>query len=220
MKETELAAAVVAYLRELDYDVHQEVGGPGPRADIVAVRGPLLYVIETKMSLTLALLAQAHQWLSNANRVSVAIPSLRRYGNRPERAIAMRILREWGVGLLEVHAGYNETKVAELMAPQLRRHTPDQDWLRERLCDGTRTYAAAGNAENKFWSPFKSTVAEIHRVLRETPGLTTRELVGHIRHHYDRDSTARSCLPRWLRYGKIPGVRGEGERPMRWYLAA
>jgi hypothetical protein len=221
MKETELAAAVVAYLRDLGWDVHQEVGGPGPRADIVAVKGPLLYVIETKMTLGLSVLGQARNWLGYANRVSVATPQPSRYRNRTERYTARAVLQDWGIGLLEVSCRYSgETEVREELAPKLWRQTPTKCWLRDRLCDETRTYAAAGNNEGKFWSPFKATIAEIHRALKETPGLTTRQLVDRIKHHYHNDSLARSALPAWLRYGKIPGVRGGDEHPMRWYLAA
>lgn len=233
VKETELAAAVVAYLRDLGWDVHQEVGfAYGPRADIVAVRGPVLLVVEAKTTFGLSVIAQADHWLGHANLVSVAVP--RSWRNGGTQGVAANICREWGIGVLEVlgGAGHNDQgqfadgayvaadwRVEELVVPRLQRRTTGSGiTLRAKLCAETRTYAEAGNNEGKFWSPFKATVAEIHRVLKERPGLTTRELVGAIKHHYASASTARSCLPRWLSYKKIPGVRGEGERPMRWYL--
>lgn len=235
MRETELAAAVVAYLRDLEWDVHQEVGhNYGPRADIVAVRGPLLWVIEAKTSFSLSVIAQAEHWRGHANLVSVAVP--RHGGDRPSRDIASQICTTWGIGVLEVAGGVGhrdqggyqsgqyvaaDWRVYEAYAPTLQRVTTESGrWLRTKLCDQTRTYAAAGNNEGKFWSPFKATIAEIHRALKETPGLTTKELVKAIRHHYASDSSARGCLPRWLSYGKIPGVRVEGQSPLRWYLAA
>ena len=222
-KETELAAAVVAYLRDLGWDVHQEVGFQyGPRADIVAVRGPLLLVAEAKTAFGLSVIAQADHWIGHANLVYVAVPrGWRTHG------LAASICRDRGIGVLEVmggaghgdQGGYADWRVQELVAPRLQRSvTSSGHTLRSKLCAETRTYAEAGNNEGKFWSPFKATVAEIHRALKERPGLTTRELVDAIKHHYHAASTARSCLPQWLRYKKIPGVRGEGDRPMRWYL--
>lgn len=219
MKETDLAAIVVAHLRDLEWDVHQEVGGAyGARADIVAVRGPLLYVVETKTTLGLAVIEQAQGWLHQANYISVAVPSGRKYSG--ERACAERILRDWGIGLLTVSTVY-ETRVVEEIAPRLCRRIPAErtSRLRGMLCDATRTYAQAGNNEGKFWSAFKATVDEVQRAVKAKPGLTTKELIGSIQHHYSSDSTARSVLLKWLRWGKIPGVRGEGDRPIKWYAA-
>lgn len=223
MKETDLAAAVVTYLRDLDWDVHQEVGGAyGSRADIVAVRGALLYVVEVKTTLGLAVLGQAYEWLHQANYVSVAVPWGRRQS--PDRLCARRILDAWGVGLLLVslNGGYDgatTTHVEQDTPPRLCRRVPFErtSRLRGMLCEGTRTYAAAGNAEGKFWSAFKQTCDEVRRAVEQAPGLTTKEVVTAIQHHYSSDATARGALLKWLWLGKIPGVRGEGERPVRWY---
>lgn len=221
MKKEDLAAAVVAHLRDLHWDVHQEVGGPyGARADIVAVQGSLLYVVETKTTLGLAVIGQALHWLARAHYVSVAVPWNRRVG--PERHCAERILREWGIGLMTVTLSeYEGSRVREEVSPRLWRRIPLDGTarLRAMLNDGTRTYAKAGNADGKFWSPFKETVRQVQQTVHQAPGITTRELVGSIRHHYSTDRTARSTLLRWLWLGKIPGVRGEGERPVRWFPA-
>lgn len=226
MKETDLAAAIVRYLTDLDWDVHQEVGEAyGPRADIVALRGSLIYVIESKVTLGLSVIAQARHWLDRAHYVSVAVPMRRSANTRDERYVAERILKEWGIGCLEASVSTYEwetTRVEEVVAPRLhRRIAMDRATrLKEHLNDGTRTFAAAGNAEGKFWSPFKQTVAEIHRALRDAGcDLTTRELVDRIKHHYHCDATARNVLPRWLDQGKIPGVEAvTTTRPLRWHL--
>jgi hypothetical protein len=220
VKEIDLAAAVVRHLQDLHWDVHQEVGGPyGARADIVAVQGPLLYVVETKTTLGLAVIGQAYHWLARAHYVSVAVPWGRRVS--PDRQCAERILGEWGIGLLIVSLSelYDGSRVHEEVAPRLWRRIPRDgtDRLREFLNDGTRTYAQAGNAEGKFWSPFKETVRQVQQAVHHRPGITTRELIDSIRHHYSTDRTARSVLLRWLWLGKIPGVRGVGERPVRWF---
>ena len=221
VKETDVAAAVVAYLRDLDWDVHQEVGGAyGARADIVAVRGPLLYVVEVKTTLGLAVIGQAYEWLHQANYVSVAVPTGRR--SSPERVIADHILRDYGIGSLKVHLSMydgDRSYAEQDIAPRLMRRIPAErtSRLRGMLCEGTRTFAAAGNAEGKFWSAFKATCDEVRRAVEKSPGLTTKELIGAIQHHYSSDATARSALLKWLWLKKIPGVSGEGERRVRWY---
>lgn len=218
--ETDVAAVVVAYLRDLGWDVHQEVGGAyGPRADIVAVRGPLLYVVEVKTTLGLALIEQGQSWLHRAHLVSIAAPHPHR-GRGP--SVAHQICGEWGIGVLDVLTDYGESAVRERVAPRLIRRIPvDRSrTLRRLLTEETRTYASAGNAAGKFWSPFKDTCQQAVRAVAAHPGLTTKELVAALpKHHYSSDSVARNTLPRWLRLGKIPGLRGEGERPIRWYLA-
>jgi hypothetical protein len=230
VKETDLAAAVVAYLRDLEWDVHQEVGGSyGPRADIAALRGRQLYIVETKLALGLAVIAQARHWMNRTHYVSVAVPMLRSSNTRDERHVAHQVLEQWGIGLLEVRGMGYETgslkdwQVEETLPPRLCRRIElgRLQRLRASLDDGTRTYAQAGNADGRFWSPFKATVAEIHRALRDARrDLTTKELIDQIKHHYRTDATARSTLPRWLAYGKIPGVTAVAGRPLRWHLVA
>lgn len=225
--ETALAGTVVRYLRDLGWDVHQEVSFGGPRADIVAVFGPQVWVVEAKMSLSLDLLGQALEWRGVAHRVSVAVPKYAKGAHRA-RWTAERILRDYGIGLLRVtppseYDKWVEARVDAVIEARLDRCPRPRDLasLRRSLCEDTRTYAAAGNAEGKFWSPFKATIRDIHRALGEHDGLTTRELVAVITHHYSSDSSARSTLPKWLMDGKIPGVRGEQvDRVTRWYLAS
>ncbi len=73
--EVELARPVVAWLGDLGWEVFQEVSAGGSVADIVARRGPVLWVVEVKRSLGLSLLGQAHAWKRRAHRVSVAVPA-------------------------------------------------------------------------------------------------------------------------------------------------
>lgn len=221
--ESTRAAVVVAHMRDLGWDVHQEVGwAGGPRADIVATRGALVAVVEVKMSLGLAVIAQAAYWQSWAHYCWVAAPAARRYGSTHERTMAERILREWGIGLYEVSVAmlqWEENRVRETIPPRLHRRIAYGQWdrLRAQLNDGTRTYAAAGNAEGKFWSPFRDTCERARKIVEDTPGLTTREVVSALgKHHYGSDSAARGALAKWLMAGRIPGVRGDG-RPLRWY---
>lgn len=221
MSETDIARPVVAWLRDKLWDVHQEVciGGGGPRADIVGVQGRLLYVVEVKATLGLAVIEQAMGWRDHAHYVAVAVPRPRRVATG--RRFAEQLCRERGIGVLHVGTHHEAVTVEE--QPRLSRSRLIPQFvaqLRGVLCEETRSYAAAGNAESRYWSPFRATCEEIRRALGRRGPLTTRELVETIRHHYSSDSSARSTLPKWLDAGKIPGVESDGGRPMRWRLAA
>jgi hypothetical protein len=234
--EIDIARPVVAYLTDLRWDVHQEVaiaGGGSSRADIVGTQGQLLYVVEVKASLSLALIEQAIHWLPYAHYVSVAIPKptrgWRRGVTRGAR-LAEQILRERGIGLLHVspdryaqYAGAAGQVTVELAPTIGRRRVILADRLRRVLSDETRTYAEAGNAENRYWTPFRRTCDEVRRAIQNCGPLTTKQLVERIRHHYASDATARSTLPKWLAAGKVAGVVAapiEQGKCARWQLAA
>lgn len=199
--EVELAAHVVAWLTGRGWTVHQEVemGRGGPRCDLVAVRGTLLWAIECKTGVGLAVLEQAHQWLSHAHRVSVAT-------RRTRNAFAARVLRDYGVGWLAVAPG---GRVRPVVAPAERRRISER--LARSLADEQRTFAPAGNARARFWSPWKATVAEVQAFAAAHPAAPFSDLLRGIRHHYRTAATARSCLRRHIDEGLVPGVRLERE---------
>ena len=199
MSEVELAAHVVAWLSGRGWSVHQEVemGRGGPRCDLVAVRGKLLWAIECKTGVGLAVLEQAHQWLPHAHRVSVAT-------RRTRSPFAARVLRDYGVGWLSVApAG----RVRPVVAPSERRRISER--LVRSLVDEQRTFAPAGNARARFWSPWKATVAEVQAFVAAHPAAPFADLVRGIHHHYRTAATARSCLRRHIEDGLVPGVRLE-----------
>lgn len=206
--EQDLAAPLVPWLQDMDWDVHQEVAiqTGGRRADIVAKRGQILWVIEVKRTAGLALLDQAYKWLGFAHYVSVAAPRFR-------SAAFECCCRDKGIGML----GLGLTEVSERLAPRLSRSVLHH-YLDSALCDETRTWAAAGNALSEYYSPFRRTVRRIYDVLEAAPGLTMKELVARVDHHYSSVTSARGALRHWIRVGKLPGIRGDGGRPERWYL--
>ena len=206
--EQSVAASLVPWLQDMDWDVHQEVAlhSGGRRADIVAKRGHILWVIEVKTRAGLALLDQAYRWLGFAHYVSVAAPRF------PSVAFE-RCCRENGIGMLGLAPG----EVSERLAPRLSRKVLHH-YLDSALCDETRTWAAAGNALSEYYSPFRRTVRLVYEALEAAPGLTMRELVARLDHHYASVASARGALRHWIGVGKIPRIRGDGGRPERWYL--
>lgn len=221
-KETQVAEPIVAWLEEMGWAVYQEVASSDGRADIVAVRERVRWVIEVKRSLSLALLAQAHAWKRRAHRVSIAYPRGRMDDTR---RLAHEYAAADGIGIIEVERQqWTPTQptvvVIEVAKPALRRTV-----LPVTLVEAQRTYAKAGNADGKFWSPFRETCERVRKTVDAHPGLTIREVVDAIDHHYASKQSARGALLGWAEAGKIDGVivrggaKDEGARrlyPSAW----
>lgn len=203
-KEEDLAAEVVADLEAQGWTVYQEVQC-GTRADIVATRGPLLWVIECKLSISLELLAQAHDWRGWAHFISIAVEAPKRRGRRRRGSRTAKFVRDTlkaaGIGYLRV----GENGVEEFLAPRLNRTISSQ--LRDRLSEEQRTFAKAGNGRNEFWSPYKQTCRRLAIHVRENAGCSLKEAIDSIQHHYASNSSAISSLRHWLAHGKVAGVR-------------
>ena len=212
--ETELAAAVVAWLEDLGWEVYQEVEAysGGPRADIIARRGPVIWAIEVKRSLSLTLLGQGHEWKQWAHRVSLAYPA----GKRSTAAPALRLARLDGLGLIEVYRPDGHLNIQERSRGEFRRRIARPP----RLTEAHKTYAKAGNAKGRRWSPFKATCESIRDAVTKDPGLTIAEVVERIEHHYASPKSARGSLLTWAREGKVEGVvaRGGSKAEGAWRL--
>jgi len=205
-REEDYAVPVVAWLRDLRWEVYQEVDGPAGIADIVATQGPLVWAIEVKKQFGVAVVGQAARWRGYANLVSVATGvSGRQYS--PDRCFLESVMRERGIGWLVVHVDGFEGPVREPVHPRLRRRTSKA--LKQALREEQKTFARAGSAHGGHFTPFKQTCARVLAYVSAHPGCSIKELLGGIETHYSRVSTARSCLARWILAGVVEGVRSE-----------
>ncbi|MFQ5915558.1 MAG: hypothetical protein ACE5JS_20500 [Nitrospinota bacterium] len=155
------------------------------------------------MTASLDVVAQANHWHHYAHYVSVALPPVPR---RKGRLVFEELLAWKGIGLLSV--GFDS--VSERVAPRLHRRIIEHR-LAAVLSEEHRIYAKAGNSLNRYWTPFKATCDEVLRVVRQRPGLTMKELLPRIRHHYCSVASARNALSVWIREGKIQGVEARLE---------
>jgi len=230
MKETDVAAKVIAYLKDLRYEVHQEVG-----ADIVALLDGRAWIIECKLSLGLSVLAQAYRWVRDrsAAYVSIATPVFR---HSDRKAVAEWYLRYHGIGWLTVVEGdpltsgwSGEYPVRELLPARVQRMRKQPHWrdgtpyfphdIRRCLSEHSKDYEIAGTPAPRAWTPFKETCERVRAALKEGPPLTVREIVDRVEHHYASPSGARSRLSHYLSHGVIEGVEPFGDgRPQRWQL--
>lgn len=206
--EADLAAVVVAWLQDSGATVFQEVECPGGVADIVARVGPELWIIETKLRLSLALLVQAMDRRRLAHRVYCAGPY-----TRTLRDFA-GLCREVGVGLLEVRVGTAEYPTDQRWNPDhasVKEAAPARRWnsrpvaLAASLRPEHQTHAAAGTNGGR-WTPFRDTCEQLRALVEREPGVSLRDAVASIRDHYSSKAAARSSLATWIAANKVPGV--------------
>ncbi|MCK9520744.1 MAG: hypothetical protein M0R74_17230 [Dehalococcoidia bacterium] len=202
--ETELGKQAVALLTGLGWDVYQEVEIRGQVADVVAVMGNLRWIVECKLSLSLAVMGQALEWLPIAHYVSVAIPCTKQR-NTKARTAAISFLRWKGIGLIELSKTRRSGLRSITVEPRLNRkaHT---DFI--KLNERQKTYADAGSP-NGHWTPFQETCDQVRRLVAQRPGIILKELIDKISHHYQSKSTARACISRYAKAGIIKGIRCE-----------
>jgi len=203
--EADLARPVVAWLQSLRWEVYQEVevGMGGKIADIVAVQGPLVWIIECKKSLSLAVLEQAHEWMGHAHYRAVAVPRTTR--KVAGRNLAKKFLRDLGIGLLKSSHGGVES-VSEVVKPKLNRRPVRLKTTLEHLHEAQKTWAEAGNSGGERWTPFKQTVENFKKFIEENPSCTMKEAIDNIDTHYSTPGEARASLFVWMRDGIIEGV--------------
>lgn len=210
MTEQEAAAKVVAYLEESGLDVYQEValGDRAQIADIVALRGKEVWIVEVKTSWSLDLLDQcyAHERMGRATRVFAAVPDSPAWEDRAW------LFRRAGFGAIRIQKddpedGWNHTKI-EVMAPRMTpRDRASVLRTMKLLEDGHKTHAQAGAPGAKGrWSPFRGTCEALLEAVQKAPGIGLSAAVKGIRHHYNTDSCARSSLATWVKEGKVPGL--------------
>lgn len=209
--EADLAAVVVAWLESLGADVYSEVEYKASIADIVAVRGAEVTVIETKTSWSLALIAQAMEWRRHAHRVYVAGPQSKTTWQ------VCPIAQELGIGMFEVRMGDPES-ADRWTQPHVHELVPSRRWnskpvaMRQRLRPEHKTAAPAGHAGGGRWTPYRDTCAQILAIVTSDPGISVRDCIARTKHHYAPPASARGAIAKWVIAGRVPGVRIEYER--------
>ena len=219
-KEADLAALVVQYLDEEGWEVYQEVEPRrwGSTADIVAVQGHIVWVIECKLSMSMDLLGQAMEWKGYAHRVSVAVPAPKNNRHNTKRDVFIhRVCLDYGIGWFEVEDNGYSHGVRERVRAGFNRRLVDSR-IKDSLTEKHKTYAKAGNAERRRWTPFMHTCDQVSSLVRQRPGITLKEIVDAVDHHYASDSGARSSLAHWIQNGKVKGVESRRDgRHLRFY---
>lgn len=217
LSEVEVARPVVAHFAALGETFPEVVcWQAGDRADLVVRRADnSLDVVEVKVSPNMKLVRQVRCWAASAHRVWAAYQAPRR-GAVSERWSER--FRAVGVGVIHVHGASVTVRVpAQERVPSGYM----ADKLAGALSPLHRDYAEAGNAESQYLTAFKVTCDNLRDAIKARPGLTMKEAVAAISHHYSSDKSARSSLLAWIRAGKVGGVEArpiEGSPALGLYL--
>ncbi len=202
--ERELAAAVVAWLRDLRWEVYQEVPVGCGVADIVAKQRAVTWLIETKLSMSIQLLKQLDDRVGHAHMTSAAVP----VGAR--RAVPYKVFKALGAGLITVWPG---GIVNERLRPQFFRRVAGVELHEEQ-----KTFCNAGSSSGGHWTPFRQTARNVQAYVSHNPGCSMSQLLAGIKHHYRKESVANSSIVAWIEDGVIKGVRVDrSQRPMKLY---
>lgn len=207
VREADLAGVVIAWLEALGADVYQEVElyRQGPRADIVARVRAEIWIVETKTSMSLALIEQAMERRRFAHRVYIAAPTYK------ARA-GLALCQELGIGVIGVSVGLGIESPSEYDEPQVTMRAESRRWnsrpvaLAEKLEPEHKTHARAGAPTGGHWSPFRRTIERLAQEVAAHPGILIKAAVAGIEHHYRSNAGARTSLAAWIREGKVPGV--------------
>jgi hypothetical protein len=199
IREVDIANKTIEYFKKKykDAELFQEVqiGERGSRiVDIVLKKEDILWAIEIKLNLSLALLDQGWRNLRYFNKSSIVfativntkIPSFKRPTNRA-RDFAYKIATDYGIGLFKIRIDRYELKDIisdpwQIQEPQLKRLPMFRDSV--YLCEEHKTFAKAGNSNSKRWTPFQRTKIKLIEYVKNNNGCKLKEVLQNIDHHY------------------------------------
>lgn len=217
--EADLGKIVVQYLRDLGWEVYQEVSwgqGGNKRADIVAVQDRVIWILELKKTFGFDVLAQAEEWIhwNCAHKVSVVTPEPKK-GRVKAYGFRKKMAEHIGAGWLQVRNGRwgQPDFVSTEATPRIQRRLRD-DHLGTFIREEHKTALEAGSQGGGYWTPFRGTALAVQETVRTCPGITLKELIEKVDHHYRSDAGARSSIRKWVSQGVIEGVefRKEGRK--------
>lgn len=225
MKETDLARKMIEYFNDYPFDIYQEVPLYGKYIDIVVRSDNIIHSIECKMGLGFEVIAQARYRKQFSHYTSICVPietkkrkrKRNRYGLNEYaqwyhttvtdgRHTAIDYLKYLGIGLY-LYNPINES-IHEELKPKLFRKALS-DHVIKNLFEQQKTYADAGSASAKRYTPFRNTVTNLERYVKEHPGVLFGEAIESIDTHYKALSTAKSALSKWIQNGVIKTIRIE-----------
>ncbi len=207
-RETDIAKPALELLREMNFDLYQEVPYGG-RADIVGVlAGRTVCVCEVKSALTFDVIAQAKGWRAHAQWVFVAVPGLMNRGSSDGRRLAFELCETLGIGVIEIQiqSGFARAKVT--LYPRLNRFAKPGKLLAE-LQPEHKTFAAAGSCNGRFWSRWRDSIRRLTEHVKANPGITMKDLLDTIPHHWSTNASAKGCIARQIHAGLIKELRLE-----------
>lgn len=198
--EAQLVEDVGRWLRADGWDCYFEVapwGSGASRADIVATRGPLLAIVECKLTLSIGLLEQCRFWNRFAHITWAAVPWC------SPSALQLDVCELVGCGLV-TFGRFSDSSGSVKRAPTLRRRV-DHARIRRHLGEAQ---AATKPGSVSFSTPFTATCTRLRALVRAQGGrIAVKEAIGQLEHHYTSPACARASLISRAEAGVVDGVR-------------
>lgn len=196
MKESDLFEPIKAWLELSGHEVFSEVSlngyGGSRRADIVAIHGKVVTVIELKTSLSLDLIEQAFGWKRHAHRIFVGVPKPKRCLNE----FACRLLRNEGIGILTVDMdidgadrfghwrddAWTGVECKSHNAPKINRRI--SDLLTKVLTDEYKNGPPGGHAGGGYVTNYKLTMQRVREFMKYRRWLRIEDILEQVETHY------------------------------------
>lgn len=203
MKETDVAAFVVKYLKEEGWEVYQEVQIPhkfqhGYRViDIVGIRNGRVLICETKTSFSESLIYQAIKWIGWADEVIIAAP------NKNKEHFS----KIWAqAGMLGVLGVDMETgAVEEIQYPKFGIcHFLTHDKWKTFLTEGHQL-DIAGSPSGKVLTPYKQMCKLVSEYVKEHDKCYLSALIPTFEHLYTKKGIP-AAVRRAVWRGDVPNV--------------
>jgi hypothetical protein len=193
-KETQLGPLVKAHLKELGFEVWEEIGN----IDIVGRIGNRLIGVELKLQCNWVVLEQAMRNRHWMHWSYVAVPSMPRHGGAAIRATYQYL----GVGLLEL----SSNRVNTVVPAAINRKAEPGRFLK-LLTPATIDKGVAGSRGNTGWTEWKMMVAKVTEYVQRHPGCKIKEVLKESGHfHYHSDSSFVQSFSTQVRKGIIKGI--------------
>lgn len=192
--ENELAKILTVWLRQDGWEVYEEIspyGNNGPRTDLVATRGRIIWVIECKRSFSLNVIEQASRWFDKAHFTSAAV-----WQPKSSVGIMSQVAAKFGFGLITVKINDSRSEPFEVYekgksAFNRRANTAK---IKAMLNYDTKASGLAGLGGKTFRTPFKQTCERISMIVRKSPGIELEEAARLAKHHYADDRKAKTNI--------------------------
>lgn len=171
--EAHLCDAVSDWFRSDGWTVYTEVECTSGRIDIVAVRGRLVWAVETKLQSGLEVIDQAHSRRDTAcHGTLIAVPRKASMGS------TVRVCEALGLGLITGQpASYSNGKpevTLQVWPAFMRRTAKDLARFLSRLSPEQTTQT--GGRSGSYWTPFKAMQRDVVAVLQRVGRLTLDEV--------------------------------------------
>jgi len=198
------------YLQFLGWKTRRELVTPRALPDMVAIKDDQIWILEGKRTLSLDLLSQLFSWQGFAHRISGIVPQVHsNWHQKRGRSFARSLLREKGIGCFTVDIGGTPPSIYELIEPRVDPRPVQKGFILRHL-------------ENEYKRPGQIDLENTEELLLEYvtqhPGVTLREALRDVSHHYSSFKSACSNLLKRLEQGKIAGLRGQKNEHGIWQL--